>query len=173
MLSPASHVAALEAQAHMNQARIDELTHTNWLLNNYSKNMEMELSNFEAMFGIQHASPGDMLPEPSPSPSRSPVDTYSLPTQVFHHLEPLQPTPFYIAACASSRLSLNFVIPGFKGEAFELAVNSVDLAFVLCQALRRKGWRDSNIQQGVSDFLSHPTIKVTWQGKEGEYGNFS
>ncbi|EDU50555.1 hypothetical protein A1F94_007699 [Pyrenophora tritici-repentis] len=171
MSSPTSRIAALEAQARKNQTRIDELTHTNWLLNNYNDNVIKELLNFEAVFDIQHTSPGDILPEPPPNLARPPVHTNSLPTQVFHYPEPPQPTPFYIAARASPHISLSLVIPVFKGEALELAVNSVDLVFILRQALRRKGWGDTNIQQGVSDFLSHPMIKVTWQGKEGEYGN--
>jgi hypothetical protein len=68
---------------------------------------------------------------------------------------------------------LDFVIPGFQGETLEVAINNVDMAFVLQQTLRRRGWSEEMTKKGVEDFLAQPMVKVVWRGREGEFGNLS
>ncbi|KAI4661568.1 uncharacterized protein J4E78_004357 [Alternaria triticimaculans] len=82
-------------------------------------------------------------------------------------------TPFYMTARNAPRLYLEFVIPGSKGETLGIAVNNVDLAFILQQTLRRRGWGEATTKRGVEDFLEQPMMKVTWTGREGEFGNLS
>lgn len=65
------------------------------------------------------------------------------------------------------------MIPGFKGETLEVAVNNIDLVFILQQTLRRRGWSEEMAKKGVEDFLAQPMMKVTWVGKNGEFGNLS
>lgn len=171
MPSPHSRIAALEAQVGRNNVRIAELTHTNWLLHNYSDSVLEEIAKLDAEFSNRHIRLEDVLPEPWPCLPRPLVSTSSVPTQ------DLQPPglsiPFYIAACKSPQLHLDLVIPGFKGETLELAVNNVDLAFILQQTLKRKGWGETTVQRSVRDFLEQSMMRVTWLGKEGEFGNLS
>jgi hypothetical protein len=62
------------------------------------------------------------------------------------------------------------VIPGFNRETLGQAVNNVDLAFILQQTLRRRGWGEATTTKGVEDFLEYPMVKVIWRGAEGEFG---
>lgn len=170
MPSPHCRIATLEAEVYRNNIRIAELTHTNWLLHNYSDGVLEEIANLEVGFSNQDISIGDILPEPSPYLQIPLISTSSVPTQDLQRPGPL-PAPFYIAARESPQLHLDLIIPGFKGETLKLAVNNVDLAFILQQTLKRKGWGDATIQRSVRDFLEQPMMKVTWLGKEGELGS--
>lgn len=81
-----------------------------------------------------------------------------------------RPTPFYIAARTSPTIELSFIIQGMKGETLPFPVSTTDLAFILEQNLKRKGWKDKTIQRSVLGFLETPMIQVREMGGEGEIG---
>lgn len=65
---------------------------------------------------------------------------------------------------------LSFVFPGYSGEAFEVPMQDVDLAFVLQERLKRMGWRDEGVEKSVGNFMERSMCKAVWRGKDGEYG---
>ena len=183
VISTDARLAALEALARENQEKVEELNHKNWLLSNQNIKMQEELAKLEEDFGnvypdfpsrrINHSS---FQANPSP-----PLNDPSV-TRDVSHARPLlnqrpPPGPFWIPFCMTARdaprLYLEFVIPGSKGETLGIAVNNVDLAFILQQTLRRRGWGEATTKRGVEDFLEQPMMKVTWTGREGEFGNLT
>jgi hypothetical protein len=179
-----SRLAALEALARENEKKIEELGHTNWLLNNHNVQTQNEISKFEKDFSkeypdfdIKHASSTVLRPHPPPPLRQSPVARHVLLARPQSDKRPQPPgpfpTPFYLAAREAPQLDLDFVIPGFQGETLEVAINNVDMAFVLQQTLRRRGWSEEMTKKGVEDFLAQPMVKVVWRGREGEFGNLS
>jgi hypothetical protein len=183
-MSTDSRLAALQALARKNEKKLEELRHTNWLLNNHNIKTQDELSKFEENFSREHPSfntrhinPTDSRPDQAPPIPDSPVATHVPHTRSRLDQRPQPPgpfpTPFYLAAREAPRLNLDFVIPGFKGETLEVAVNNIDLAFILQQTLRRRGWGEAMVKKGVEDFLEQPMMKVTWTGREGEFGYLS
>jgi hypothetical protein len=182
-MSTNARLAALEALARKNEEKIEELSHTNWLLNNYHIKTQEELSKLEGDFSdeypnfdTRHINPTDSRLGSSPPPHDSPVTRHASEArpQLIQRPRPgPYPTPFYLAARDAPRLYLEFVIPGFKGETLQIAVNNIDLAFILQQTLRRRGWGEAMTKRGVEDFLEQPMMKVTWTGREGDFGNLS
>jgi hypothetical protein len=179
-----SRLAALEALAHKSEERIEELGHTNWLLNNHNVKTKEEISKFEEDFSKEYPNfdtkqinPTDSQPDSSLPLPESPVAMHVFLTRPYSNQRTRPPgpflTPFYLAAREALQLYLDFVIPGSKGETLEVAVNNIDLAFILQQTLRRRGWSEEMTKKGVEDFLAQPMMKVTWMGKDGEFGNLS
>ena len=80
------------------------------------------------------------------------------------------PTPFYIALRQARHVNLCFIIPGFQGEALDVQMRTIDLAFVLEQTLKRRGWGDVTISRAVNDFLEKSMVEVQWRGKDGVRG---
>ncbi|CAN9335824.1 unnamed protein product [Alternaria sp. RS040] len=183
-MSTNSRLAALEALARKNEEKIEELGHTNWLLNNHNVQTQNEISKFEKDFSkeypnfdVKHANPTVLRPDPPSPPRESPVARHVLLARPRSDTRPQPPgpfpTPFYLAAREAPQLDLDFVIPGFQGETLEVAINNVDMAFVLQQTLRRRGWGEEMTKKGVEDFLAQPMVKVVWKGREGEFGSLS
>ncbi|KAG9188677.1 hypothetical protein G6011_07382 [Alternaria panax] len=183
-MSTSSRLAALEALACQNEEKIEELNHTNWLLNNHSVKTQDEISRFEKdfhkeypNFDMRHAKSKDSQPDPSPPLRELLVARHVLLARPQSDKRPQPPgpflTPFYLAAREAPRLDLDFVIPGFQGETLQVAVNNVDLAFILQQTLRRRGWSEEMTTKGVEDFLAQPMMEVAWQGRKSELGNLS
>lgn len=52
----------------------------------------------------------------------------------------------------------------------DFLVETVDMAFLLKQTLKKKGWKDETAQKSVLDFLEVPMIKVKSAGHEAEIG---
>jgi hypothetical protein len=170
-MSAEDRIAALEAQARENKEQIEVLGHTNWLLSNCNIQQQTELSGFKEDFHNLHLNLG---PEVADTPHKSlqarPIlFCHPLTDRLYPPPGP-PPTPFHIAAREAHQLDLYFMIPGFKGETLELHVDSVDLAFILQQKLRRSGWSDVMTNKGVEDFLQVPMVKVAWTGEEGKFG---
>jgi uncharacterized coiled-coil protein SlyX len=174
-MSAADRIAALEAQVQENDKEIEVLSHTNWLLNNYSTQQEAEVSKFEEDF--QRLYP-ELVDNPNPAALESLHETpqardIPLHRRLTDQLYPLPSPPatlFYIAAREASPLNICFVIPGFRGETLEVQANNVDLAFILQQTLKKRGWGDVMTTKGVEDFLQVPMMKVAWAGEEGKFG---
>ncbi|RYO71749.1 hypothetical protein AA0113_g1785 [Alternaria arborescens] len=53
-MSTNSRLAALEALARENETKIEELGHTNWLLNNHNVQTQNEISKFEKDFSKEY-----------------------------------------------------------------------------------------------------------------------
>jgi hypothetical protein len=183
-MSTNSRLAALEALARQNEEKIEELRHTNWLLNNHNVKTQEEIAKFEEDFSREH--PNFDLEQTSSTNSRPDPPTPRHEPPVARHVSPARPqlnqrrqrpeplkTPFYLAARDSSQLYLDFVIPGYRGETLEIAASNMDLAFILQQTLRRKGWSEERTREAVENFLAQPMMKVTWRGADGEFGNLS
>lgn len=79
-------------------------------------------------------------------------------------------TPFYIAARTAPSIELSFIVKGMKGELLDFPVENMDLAFLLQQILKRKGWKPATIHNSMTGFLEVPLIRVQERGKEGETG---
>lgn len=96
------------------------------------------------------------------------------PTVPNHELAPQFPgacaTPFYITARTAPSLQLSFVIEGMKGEVLNLPVDSIDLAFLLEQTLKRKGWKPATIENSVNGFLDMPLMQYQQRGKAAQTG---
>jgi len=182
-MSTDARLAALEALASENQEKVEELNHKNWLLSNQNIKTQEELAKLEENlrneypdFDTRRTNHSSFQANPSP-----PLHDPSVARDVSHaHPQLLQRsppgplwTPFYMTARDAPRLYLEFVIPGSKGETLGIAVNNVDLAFILQQTLRRRGWGEATTKRGVEDFLEQPMMKVTWTGREGEFGNLT
>ncbi|KAI4701580.1 hypothetical protein J4E81_003320 [Alternaria sp. BMP 2799] len=180
-MSTDARLAALEALARESQEKVEELNHKNWLLSNQNIKTQEELAKLEEDvrnvypdFDTRRTNHSNFQANPSP-----PLHDPSVARDVSHArpqlLERPPPgplwTPFYMTARDAPRLYLEFVIPGSKGETLEIAVNNVDLAFILQQTLRRRGWGEATTKRGVEDFLEQPMMKVTWTGGEGAFGN--
>jgi hypothetical protein len=82
---------------------------------------------------------------------------------MFSHPGPF-PTPFCIAARSSPSLRLSFVVHSLQGETLEFGADTMDLAFVLEQTLKQRGWRDETVKRSILDFLEAPLMKVEWMG---------
>lgn len=182
-MSANARLAALEALARENQGKIEELSHTNWLLNNQNIKTQEELAKLEEAvsnvypdFDTRRSNALNFQSDPSPS-LHDPCVTRNVShaRQLLDQRPPPGPlpTPFYMTARDAPRLYLEFVIPRSKGETLRLAVNNIDLAFMLQQTLRRRGWGEATTKRGVEDFLEQPMMKVTWTGREGEFGNLT
>jgi hypothetical protein len=166
-MSAQDRLAALEALARENNDKIDELEHTNWLLTNYNTMQASEMSQLEEDLGLSTSMHNtDTPPSSPPQPQtqhqfKSPEAQRRQPSWL--HPPGPPPTPFYLAAREAHSLQLEFVIPGFNGETLGQEVNSLDLAFILQQTLRRRGWGEVMITKGVEDFLECPMVKVAWK----------
>jgi hypothetical protein len=79
-------------------------------------------------------------------------------------------TPFHVLARTAPSLELNFLIQGLQGEPMEFAVNRVEMAFLLEQTLKRRGWKDATVQMSVLDFAKVSMIKVRFGNGHGEVG---
>ena len=132
-MSTNSRLAALEALARENEKKIEELGHTNWLLNNHNVQTQNEISKFEKDFSkeypnfdVKHASSTVLRPHPPPPLRESPVARHVLLARPQSDKRPQPPgpfpTPFYLAAREAPQLNLDFVIPGFQGETLEVAI---------------------------------------------------
>jgi hypothetical protein len=128
-----------------------------------------EMSQLEEDLGLSTSSHNvdheDTLPSPQPQPQPRSQETRRQPSWLPPPGPP--PTPFYLAAGEASHLQLEFVIPGFNGETLGQAVNNLDLAFVLQQTLRRRGWGEVMTTKGVEDFLECRWSRLLGGGQRG------
>lgn len=65
-----------------------------------------------------------------------------------------------MTAESARALRLSFLIPGFQGENLEISVGELDLAFILQQTLRRRGWSSVMSTKAVEDFLNRPLLRM-------------
>ncbi|KAF2252963.1 hypothetical protein BU26DRAFT_560309 [Trematosphaeria pertusa] len=80
-----------------------------------------------------------------------------------HHAGPSPPersTDWNSAAARAAALCLALVIPGASGELLEFPIEMHDLAFVLQETLKRKGWRKDCISIAIEGFLERPMIRI-------------
>jgi len=180
-MSTDARLAALEALARESQEKIEGLNHTNWLLSNQNIKTQEELAKLEENlrneypdFDTRRTNHSSFQANPPPSlhdPSVTRDVSHTRP--LLNQRPPPGPiqTPFYMTARDAPRLYLEFVIPGSKGETLGIAVHNIDLAFILQQTLRRRGWGEATTKRGIEDFLEQPMMKVTWTGGEGQFGN--
>jgi hypothetical protein len=56
------------------------------------------------------------------------------------------------------------------GEPLEVPMRMLDMAFVLEQTLKRKGWRDETVDRSVRDWMEVPMVGVEVRGRKGEVG---
>jgi hypothetical protein len=152
-MSTADRLSDLEALVRKNKDKVEELEHTNWLLQNYNTMQQEEMSKFEDDLGISiqeldqdvadldkqttppfrtESSQARLMPPPSAQSSRCQPSWLRPPNP--------PPTPFYLAAQETTNLQLDFVIPGYHGKTLGQSVNNVDQVFMLQQTLRRRGW---------------------------------
>ncbi|KAF1830341.1 hypothetical protein BDW02DRAFT_609034 [Decorospora gaudefroyi] len=173
-----TRLAILEAQAQENESNIDQLTHTNWLLRNHATLQQTTLTKLKQDFETEFPHFHIHIPDtPTPAPVANTLVPHEDEDDHPHHQQHTprarpdpRPTPFYIAVRGAPALGIEFVIPGFRGETLGVGVDIVDLAFVLQQGLRRRGWGEVMTQKGVEDFLAWPVVEVKWRGREGELG---
>jgi hypothetical protein len=184
IMSTYQRLAVLEALVRSNNEKIEELQHTNWLLTNYNTQQQSEIAQMQEDLGIsaqdfdteiavedEHISLPEsprarLMPLARPPPQTQP----SRRQPSWLHPPGPAPTPFYLAAREANHLQLDFVIPGYNGETLGQSVNNVELAFILQQTLRRRGWGEVMTRKEVEDFLECPMVKVTWRGRKGEFG---
>jgi hypothetical protein len=57
-----------------------------------------------------------------------------------------------------------------QGETIEFSVDTLDMAFLLKQTLKKRGWKDETAQKSVLDFLEVPMIKASIPGHEPRTG---
>ena len=183
-MSEQTRLATLEALARANEQKLEELGHTNWLLSNSNTKTGKEPLQFESDLrnNTSHFSYDNVdLEARKTLPSHAPLLKAHVPQHRprLHHRPqhgrwPEHPeTPYDVAARGAPRLQLSFIIPGCLGETLPVEVDSLDLAFVLQQALRRKGWREEMTHRGIEDFLEQPIIGVMWTGREGKIGKLA
>jgi hypothetical protein len=79
-------------------------------------------------------------------------------------------TPFYLLARTAPSLQLTFVVQGMQGEAMDFPAEALDMAFMLKQTLKKKGWKDETAQKSVLNFLEVPMIKVSIPGHGPQIG---
>lgn len=56
------------------------------------------------------------------------------------------------------------------GEPLEVPIRMIDMAFVLEQTLKRKGWRNETVDRSVRDWMEVPLVGVGRRGREVEVG---
>lgn len=168
-MSTTNHITQLEARVWENNQKFEILSTHNHKLTTENSKQEHLIAKYEEDFNL----PEPHLHTPPSLPASLEMDIRSvlehLPGRPFPQPGPI-PTPFYITSREACQFHLAFVIPGFHGETLEVAVNNVDLAFVLQQTLKRRGWGNVMTTRGVEDFLERPLVKVKWVGGEGEVG---
>jgi hypothetical protein len=162
--TPTQRLAALEAQAFSNTAKIQRLDKQNRELNHFNQQQQTLSAKYQLDFNAVDLNTADDAPTTSPS-----QDTF---LQRAPHLNP-RPTPFYIAARSARGVRLSFVVSGMKGETLEYEADVVELAFVLQQTLKKRGRGGDTVHKSVREFLEVPLVNVAWEGREGEMGKLA
>ncbi|KAF1840434.1 uncharacterized protein K460DRAFT_411017 [Cucurbitaria berberidis CBS 394.84] len=169
-MSTADRLAKLEAQAWANTQKIEELSTQKHKLTIENSRQEELIAKYQQDFKPFKPKSHHALVTLQESPESKTSLQYEPMTHILFPPPGPLPTPFYIASREACQLEIAFVVPGLKGETLEVAVNKVDLAFVLQQTLKRREWNDARTRNGVEDFLERPMMKITWRGKAGEFG---
>ncbi|KAH3968799.1 hypothetical protein HBI56_124920 [Parastagonospora nodorum] len=148
-------LSELERRALINTAKIQALSKHNSQLTQQANVQAEPIARLDHEFDIKE--------------ERNMPSTRSRPQSTPLPQEP-RATPFYVLARTAPSLELNFLIQGLQGEPMEFAVNRVDMAFLLEQTLKRRGWKDATVQMGVLDFAEVSMMKVRFENGDGEVG---
>jgi hypothetical protein len=143
MSTPNDRLAALEAAAWANTSRIEHLSKTNKDLAYHNAQQRGLIAQYKQDFDVDIEA--DI---PLTHTATSSTESTITPRPMFSHPGP-RLTPFYLAARSSPLLSLSFVVQGMQGETLESDADTMDVAFMLEQTLKRRGWRDEKVKRSV------------------------
>lgn len=173
---PMSHnqyLADLESRALANISKVQQLSATNNRLKQGNAEQEHLIALYLGALDNYKDQDIDSSPNPNPELNSSSKMMRGSPASLYEWSRtPPSPksTPFYLLARTAPPLELYFVVQGMHGEPLEVPIRMIDMAFVLEQTLKRKGWRNETVDRSVRDWMEVPLVGVGRRGREVEVG---